>query len=533
MRARLKPLVALCFSVLMTIPAFAADNGNSGGNSGQIEKLSSQTKMLLAQVSSLQQELNSLQENKSHQAKATKKRKKQRQSSASHSANKAHTDVESPNELTSRQIIKLSVEEKEYLPFDLDVPGQAFVSTGPYVGVPLLYSGSNLIINSPSVNIDLQLLNVRKAIHEQLLAMGGALFKEPYHSHLLLSGVVEGQAGYFNPGGAPSTSYIDVTNVSLGFFLIGPSDWLLGYAEMDYDSGPPANNSYTVSNSRVFINKAFITIGNLSESPFYGTIGQIYVPFGVYSSMMVSDPLTKLVARTKARAIELGMQERGEDAFYASIYTFKGDSHAASVSKINNGGVNIGYKFKMPYFHGNFGGGVIGNIADSGGMQLGNGFSQFEQISHRVPAYNLRGTFGLGDHIDIIAELVAATTSFNPNDMSYNGRGAKPWAADLEAGYSFYILDNKPSTIALGYSQSNEALSLGIPLNRTYLTFNTSLWRNTLQAIELRHDRNYAASATANGPTGAAEAPGACTAAACSRSGKGDNAITASFDYYF
>ncbi len=445
------------------------------------------------------------------------------------------------NQLDGKQLVKLIKEEKEYLPFDLDVPGQAFVSTGPYVGVPIQFAGANLVVNSPSVNNDLQLLNIRKSIATQLSAMGGEITKEPYHSHLLFSGQVQGSAGYLNVGGSPSRTDIDLSSVALDAFFLGPSDWTLGFVEFSYDDGSPVNSpygsvynsNYTTANSRVYINKGFITIGDLAESPYYGTFGQYYVPFGVYSSLMVSDPLTKILTRTKARAILLGFEERGDNAFYGSAYIFRGDSHAASVDKVNNGGLNLGYKFVQGMFHGKAGAGVLGNIADSGGMQIGNNFSGFEQINHRVPGYNMHANMGIGDHVDLIGEYVGASTQFNPNDMSYNGHGAKPSAVDFEAAYSFTILEDRPSAVGIGYSKSNQALSLGMPLKRYYAVLTTSLWRNTLQAIELRHDQNYAASNTGDGPIGAATTPGACTALVCSQTGKSDNAITASFDYYF
>lgn len=535
MKIQLKPVsLVLLTAGIAAAPVFAASSSAEPSEANtQIAQISSQTRSLQGTLASLQRQVKSLQtqlKTSQNAAKSSRRGKSSGNSSAANSS--SSSNVPSSGSMTGKDLVHLISQEREYLPFDLDVPGQAFVSTGPYVGVPLQYSGSNLIINSPSVNTDVQLLGIRKAIHKQLLAMGGEIFKEPYHSHLLLSGVVEGQANYTNNGGQPSTTNLDVTNVSLDAFFLGPSDWTLGFIEFSYNNGSPTNDvfggtsNFTVSDSRVYVNKAFVTIGDLALSPFYGSFGQFYVPFGTYSSVMVSDPLTKLLTRTKARSLLIGIQQQDKNAFYGSAYIFRGDSHPASVSKINNGGLNVGYKFvtDSDFFHANVGAGVIASITDSSGMQNGNNFKSNEQIVHRVPGYNLRGLLSFGEHWDFLAEYVGASTRFNPRDMGFNGHGAKPWAVDSELAYSFPILDNKPSSVAVGYAKSNQALAMGLPLNRYSLVFNTSLWRNTLESLEFRRDHEYAASNVAT-TAGAVAAP--------SESGKYDNAVTAQFDYYF
>lgn len=441
------------------------------------------------------------------------------------------SQVKNNKKSTVQTPVASSTQASNYMPFDPDMPGQAFVTTGPYTGIDFQYAGSDLLINSPSVNTDAQLLSIRKKIMTQLKANMSEYHEvNPEHSHLLFSGNLEAQASYNKPEGEASTSDIDVSNVALGATIFGPSDWILGYLELDYDNGRPiesafsATSNYRIYNSRIYVSKAFITIGNFACSPFYGTAGQFYVPFGTYSSVMVSDPLTKLVARTKARSILLGFQQQDKNAFFGAVYGFRGDSHEGSESRINNGGINLGYRFDAGFLHGTVGGGYIANIADSAGMQLGTGFDKFERIVHRVPGYDARAALSFGSHVDFLGEFVSAATEFNPNDMSYENHGAKPSAYDLELSYSFTIFDNKPSNVAIGYGKTSEAMAMGIPLTRKSAVFSTSLLRNTLQSLEFRHDQFYAASDVGSG---------ANNTAAPAQSGKGDNAVTAQFDYYF
>lgn len=409
------------------------------------------------------------------------------------------------------------------LPFDPDVPGRSFVSIGPYVGLPFNYAGTNLVVNSPSVNTDVQLLSTRKKIISHLNDTVGNLSADP-NPHLLLSGVVEGQAVYEKLDNQ-SSSDINLTNVSIDAILFGPSNWLLGFVELSYNGNPTPAGTFRVSNSGMYVNKAFITIGNFNESPFYGSVGQFYVPFGTYSSAMVSDPFTKLLARTKARAALVGFQQQDENsAFYGSLYAFRGDTDPHN-NRINNGGVNVGYKFNAGTLSGNVGGGVIANLADSVGMQS-SGFddsTQTEMLQNRVPAYNLRGSFSFGKNIDIIGEVVSATRSFSMQDMSFNSHGAKPWAADLQALYSFPILDCKPSSIGVNIERTGQALALGLPETRYSAVFNTSLLKHTLQSLEFRRDHFYGSSKVAT------------VAGNSVASGRGiyDNVLTAQFDYYF
>ena len=546
MKQRIKPLImGLGLVGLVSSPAFAVDNN----------------KLMLAlqeQVSDLQEQINSLKSSKEHHKKKNETARK-RQHVGSYA--NAHRASGTPVTLNAAEVAAEKADQNppktgiygpddlpqtglSYLPIDLDVPGQSFVSTGPYLGVPLSYSGSNLIINTPSVNQDVALLKLRKNVDLRLQELGVSHPED--HSHLLLSGNVEGQALYKNRGHGPDSSDIDVTNAELDAYILGPSSWTSGYLALNYEndigssSGAITTNSRSF-NSRVFVNKAFITIGDFLKTNWYGTIGQMYVPFGTFGSSMVTGPMTRSLFRTKARAVLLGYQQQTPNAFYASGYVFKGDSYAASTSRINNGGINLGVKYSIRAISGDIGGGFIRNVADSVGMQVAeskpffDGFGSSstvcglagimpcgsEKLVHDVPGYNARGTLSFGKW-DLLAEYITASTNFNPSNLSYNGNGAKPQALNAEAAYTFTFFE-KPTSVALGYGMTKDALAIGLPEKRWVIVMNTSWWRNTLQSLEFRHDMNYAASSTASGSM-VASAPG---------TGASDNTVTAQFDIYF
>lgn len=429
-----------------------------------------------------------------------------------------------------------------YLPIDFDVPGQSFVSTGPYLGVPLSYSGSNLIVNTPGINEDVSLLKLRQNINTRLAKLG--IERPEDHSHLLLSGNLEGQVFFKSKGKGSNSSDIDVTNFEFDGYILGPSSWTSGLFALNYENDPGSlsgsiSSNHRTFNSRVFVSKAFITLGDLTKLPVYASIGQMYVPFGVYSSNMIASPMTKTIFRTKARAGLVGFDA---NTFYGSVYAFKGDSHAASSTNINNGGANGGYRFKVGEFKGDIGGGVIGNIADSVGMQvtentpswggfgststicgpMGTSACGNESLTHAVTGYDIHASASWGKW-DFLAEYLTAVNRFGIADMTFNSLGARPQALNTELAYTFIMFGDKPTSLAVGYGMTKQALALGMPMTRYSLVANTSWWRNTLQSIEFRHDRNYSTSSMATG-SGVSASPG---------TGACDNTVTAQIDIYF
>jgi hypothetical protein len=288
-----------CLMSLFCVPVVAATSHND--QSKKISQLEQQLNTLQHEVAALKKQTKT-----SHKKQSAQPHKKLVQAGSIQNSSDDRDQIEGPTDLPNSGSL--------YLPVDFDVPGQSFVSSGPYIGIPLEFSGSNLIVNSPSVNEDIILLKLRKNITQRLATYGRP--EETSGSHILLSGTIQGQALFRNNGGGTNNqSDINLTTAALDAYVLGPSAWTTGLLELSYDNnigtqtGSFSSNNRT-QNSRVFVNKAFVVIGDFLQSPFYASFGQMFVPFGSFASTLVSSPLTQTLARVQARAIVLGYKQQ-------------------------------------------------------------------------------------------------------------------------------------------------------------------------------------------------------------------------------
>ena len=395
------------------------------------------------------------------------------------------------------------------------------VTIGSYINQDSLYDGTDLIVNVPSVREAARLLLRHLQIEKESVKLG---IPEPHFPRLTFSGFLEGQASYTKPYTGSAINSINFTGAELDSY-VEASDWASGYMALDYDSSELANGS------RVFLNRAFITIGNLNKAPAYGVIGQVYVPFGRYSTAFITTPITLAVGRTRARSLMLGFQQVEKNSGYGEIYSYQGlTTPVNQANTMNEWGADAGYNFQISdKISGYIGSSYISNLADSQGAQ-GTIFVLSENLNHRVGAGDLYGSLAINPFV-FIAEYIVALQSFNINDVPYVNHGAKPKAYRAEVDYTFHTF-GKPSSFGVEYGGSQQALAFGVPEQRYGAVYNINLLRDTNLAIEYRHDVNYPASAaTVSGPNTFTPRPTPPNIAA--DLGRSDNVITAQFDLYF
>ncbi len=379
----------------------------------------------------------------------------------------------------------------------------ANVLVSSYIGVEPRYDGSHLIVNNPGVNNDVALLKLRKAEAAAYEQAGQTYGATP---ELIFSGELEATSVYTTPyANTSSGTNFDLTDAELDTF-IEANRWVSGFMTVTYNSGSDGEAN-RINNSEVQLGQGYLTIGDFSTTPFYGSAGQMYVPFGRYSSYMISSPSTKTLGRIQTRAVNLGYYSTdAELAPFAAVYGYQGateiDGDPASNDDVEAYGGNVGIHFSHGDYSAVLATSFTSNIAESSGLQgdgsEGSGFSQSsgsEELAKRIPGVDVNGQVSYKDYT-LLAEYVEATQEFDANDLSYNGHGAQPKALDIEAAYSFELWH--PSYVAAAYGQSWQSLALGVPAKNYGVVYSTAIWRNTALSFEVMHNIGYSNDSTAN-----------------------------------
>lgn len=498
MSLKLTPVaMALGLLGLMTLPAWAADaNENVLAQQEIIKKLTARTGELEAELKEMKKEIHQLKASENIYTKSLKNVAKQSKDQQQISTGVDKIEIQPASAQYAQKPLIYFIGRNEPLYFT----GPAIVSS-PYIGEYSQYNASDLVVNFPSVNLDLQILKQRNQMN--------AYYKDhnvpPPDSLIDLSGRVEGQVVSTRPYTGNHTSNIDLSGAEIDIAAM-VNRWSMGYLAMVYDNSRPPNGESRFSNSRLFIDKGFVTFGDLGQEPIYATIGQFFVPFGQYSTSMISDPLTKQIGRIKARALQFGYTKQFAAVnLNAAVYAFRGDSKTSqNSSKINNYGANLDYIINQENWSGDLAVGYVMNIADSLGMQnngASTGYSGLDSgnnvLNYRVPGLDIHGRINVGS-VSLVAEYVTATKPFSPDNLTYNNNGAKPQAIHIEGVYEFSMW-GKPSLVAVGYDTTKDALALLLPKQRYVATFSTSVWKDTIQSLEFRHDINYGVGNTAAG----------------------------------
>lgn len=256
-----------------------------------------------------------------------------------------------------------------------------------------------------------------------------------------LSGCIEIEVGFEdNDMDDEDTSDISLATAEVGLEAT-PTDWLTGFVLFSWDD----------DEEEMIFDEAHITLGGSENIPYYLQAGKLYVPFGVYETHMISDPLTLDLGETVDNAIQVGVNMGGVSA---AVYTFNGDTdEIGEDDDISCFGASLAYEYASDAFTLAAGADWMNNLFESDGLI--DVAEDHSGIIDYVDGYAIHTLACMGP-VSFMAEYVSAG-----DDISF-GDGTEidaPAAWALELGYTIELA-GKETTFAVGYQASEDAVEI-------------------------------------------------------------------------
>ena len=239
--------------------------------------------------------------------------------------------------------------------------------------------------------------------------------------HISLSGLLEVEATVASlknrDGSTDSNSDLALATAQLG----------LGFQPLE-QVGFAITLLYEGAGSDLEVDEAFTS---LTGGPATVHLGQLYLPFGVYYSHFISDPLVLELGETRESAL---VTEFDLAPVTLSLFAFNGEAEKSDTSEdhVRDWGASVS---AAPLEGLEFGGGYLSDLADSDAELLVDEITNPDNLYRdRVAAWNAFlslefGRFGLS------AEGLGAVDRFHVSDLDADsdGRGDKPFAYNVEA----------------------------------------------------------------------------------------------------
>lgn len=304
-----------------------------------------------------------------------------------------------------------------------------------------------------------------------------------------ITGLVEVEVGHVRPHEGDSGMDVVLATVELGV-VARITDWLSGEALFLFEEGEDEDTTD--------IDAGTLTIAPPDGSWFIAG-GRMYLPFGVYATTMISDPLTLELGETRETALMFGIKGGN---LYGAAFLYEGDGRRDD----DHFGVAIGYamegdgmEFGIDLAHVNdFGDtdavqdAVAGNLAAAGAAASGAAYGD------RVSGFAASARLRYGD-VALMVEHLGATERFRSAALAFGGsvvngayvnRGAKPSSWMVEAACDF-MLGSRPATIAVGYQATDDSVGLEFPESRFLIGGSVELMDSVALGIEWAHDKDY------------------------------------------
>ena len=227
---------------------------------------------------------------------------------------------------------------------------------------------------------------------------------------------------------------------------------------------------------------------------------------GPFETGAIIDPLSFEYGSKREKSLLLGVS-LGQ--FLGSVYGYYGGD-ARSDEPRSGFGAAVGYKkhvddedeiaFNLSFIDdlgtlAGFQEEVFGHEGEAHGASHGEPPSGNDE---RMPGWSVATAIHYGG-VAFAAEYMISQDRFAPGVLAFDGRGARPSAWTLEAGYGFELA-GRGGELTLGYQGTSEALGLGIPALRYLSVLQVDLWNQMLfSTFEWIHDRQYG---TAEGGSG-------------------------------